>query len=451
MKYLSLLSRMVLGIVLIFSGFVKAVDPLGSAYKFADYFTAFGIGFLEFLALPLGVVLSAFELVLGVTLLLGYRRKLLYRIVMWFLLFFTLLTLVLALFNPVSDCGCFGDALILTNWETFFKNVILMLLVLPLYLRRDLELGQEGRPWSEWTVIAAIFVTASVFSLWNHAHLPIMDFRPYDVGTLISEEMEVPEGAPVDEYETELVYKNRSTGNTEFFTIENYPRDTLEWEFVSSDSRLISKGYEPPIHDFAIMDQSGNNIVDQILSDKGYSLIMVSYDLNHADEGALLKAKEWAQLEILADDFTFYAVTASPSEQVENITGEFDLDYPFYAADEIMLKTVIRSNPGFLLIRNGVIAGKWGSGDFPEVTDLVPDWTELIANASAPMDEETRLLMEAGIMEEFSYDVVDFDQMISRLVFKQNGAKQEHASVAIFILAILLVLFCAHRISPISA
>ena len=137
MKYIRLLSRLIVGVVFIFSGFVKAVDPLGSAYKFADYFTAFKLGFLEFLALPMGIFLSAFELILGLTLILGYRRKTMFQVLMWFMSFFTLLTFILALFNPVSDCGCFGDALILTNWQTFFKNVVLMVFVLILYFGRN--------------------------------------------------------------------------------------------------------------------------------------------------------------------------------------------------------------------------------------------------------------------------------------------------------------------------
>lgn len=449
MKYLSLVSRMVLGSVFIFSGFVKAVDPLGSAYKFADYFVAFGMGFLEFLALPLAVVLSSFELVLGVALILGYRRRIVYRIAWWFMLFFTLLTLILALFNPVTDCGCFGDALILTNWETFFKNVILMLFVIPLFLIRGREEGQEGRSGSEWGIIALLFASTAAFSLWNHAHLPVLDFRPYDVGTLIMEEMEVPEGAPVDEYETALVYRNRATGESEAFNIENYPRDTLEWEFVSSQSRLVSKGYEPPIHDFSIMDQEGYDVVDRILADQGYSLIMVSYDLSRADDASLLKAGDWSQLEILADDFSFYAVTASPSAEIESISTGLGLDYPFYAADEIMLKTIVRSNPGFLLISNGVIAAKWGFRDFPDLQDLEPGWTELIGNASAPMDHEAQLLMEAGVYEEFSFGVVDFGQMISRVIYGQNREKQEHAAIAIFVFTVLLMLLLAHRFSPV--
>lgn len=256
MKYINLLSRFVLGVVFIFSGFVKAVDPLGSAYKFSDYFNAFHMGFLEFLVLPLGILLSAFELVLGITLILGYRRRIVYPVLMWFMSFFTLLTFVLALFNPVSDCGCFGDALILTNWQTFFKNLILMVFVMVLYLQRKRPQEQGTHP-GEWIIVFVLFGLVTWFSCWNNRHLPLIDFRPYDLGTIIPDEMEIPEGAPVDEYETKLVYMNRSTGKSVEFGISDYPRDTLKWEFVSSESKLVKEGYQPPIHDFAIMDAGG--------------------------------------------------------------------------------------------------------------------------------------------------------------------------------------------------
>ncbi|TFH26781.1 MAG: DoxX family protein, partial [Bacteroidia bacterium] len=207
MKYIRLLSRIILGMVFIFSGFVKAVDPLGSAYKFADYFAAFRLGFLEFLALPMGVLLSAFELVLGIILILGYRKRVIFAVTLWFMVFFTVLTFILALFNPVSDCGCFGDALILTNWQTFYKNVVLMVFVLILWVARKKE-SDSGPVVGEWVVIGGLYVMASLFSFWNYRHLPLIDFRPYDVGTVISEKMNVPEGMPVDEYKTSLVYKN---------------------------------------------------------------------------------------------------------------------------------------------------------------------------------------------------------------------------------------------------
>ena len=212
MKYIRLISRVILGLVFIFSGYVKVVDPLGSAYKFADYFSAFKLGFLEFFALPLGIFLAAFELVLGIILILGYQRKIISVVVLYFMSFFTLLTFILAIFNPVSDCGCFGDALILTNWQTFFKNIVLMVFVLLLYVNRKEEEDSEFRV-GEWTVMSGLLLLAICFSLWNFRHLPLIDFRPYDVGTVISEEMEVPEGAPQDQYETTLIYKFKETGN----------------------------------------------------------------------------------------------------------------------------------------------------------------------------------------------------------------------------------------------
>jgi len=439
MKYIRLLSRIILGVVFIFSGFVKAVDPLGSAYKFADYFTAFKLGFLEFLALPMGVFLSAFELILGITLILGYRKKIVYAVTFWFMVFFTGLTFILALFNPVSDCGCFGDALILTNWQTFLKNVGLMVFVLILWVPRK-KLAPGGKVIKEWGIIAGLYIMASFFSFWNYQHLPLLDFRPFDVGTVIREKMTIPEGMPVDEYETSLIYRNKETGEKSAFTMDNYPRDTLLWEFETSESKLVKKGYEPPIHDFAMMDAYGYEQVEQILDDPGYSLIMISHDLTEAREEALMAAGDWSQLEILANDFSFYAVTSTTTSEVDAISAELLLPYEFLSADEIMLKTIVRSNPGFLLLKNGAILGKWGWRDFPSLEKLFPEWPELIGNASAPMDEEAQMLREAGVYEDFSFNVMEFDQLIPDLLLKDGSQKREHGVVVSFILAILVLM-----------
>jgi uncharacterized membrane protein YphA (DoxX/SURF4 family) len=448
MRYLKLLSRIILGIVFIFSGFVKAIDPLGSAYKFSDYFTAFKLGFLEFSALPLGVILSAFELVLGIALILGYRRKVVYWVLMWFMSFFTVLTLVLAIFNPVSDCGCFGDALILTNWETFLKNLVLMVFVLALYWQRKGE-PDGGRGSREWSVVILFYAGVCWFSAWNYRHIPLLDFRPYDVGTVIQEEMEIPEGEPVDEYETTLTYRNRTSGKESDFSIADYPRDTSEWVFVSSDSRLVRKGFEPPIHDFAIIDETGEDIVDRILADPEYTLLMISCDLAGADRRALVRAGDWSRIEILADDFSFYAVTASAGDQVKAITASLDLDYSFFSGDEIMLKTIVRSNPGFLLLRNGTIIGKWGYRDFPSVGEVDPGALELIGGAVSPLDEEKQLLMEAGLYDGFSFDVLDFDRLLPGLVYEPGRLHLDHRAVIIFILGILLLLLISGFVAPV--
>ncbi|MDX2430254.1 MAG: DoxX family membrane protein [Bacteroides sp.] len=449
MKYVKLASRILLGLVFIFSGFVKAVDPLGSAYKFADYFTAFKLGFLEFSVLPLAIALAAFELLLGIALLLGYRRKIVYTVLLWFMLFFTALTFILAIFNPVSDCGCFGDALILTNWQTFLKNVVLMLFVLLLYFSRKKE-AESLFPIREWILIGTLYLGASLFSVWNFKHLPLIDFRPYDVGTVISDEMGIPEGMPVDEYETELIYRNKESGKEQTFTMDNYPKDTLEWTFVNSESKLLKKGYEPPIHDFALVDGDGNEMVDEILSNRDYTLLMVSYDLEEANESALLKAGDWAQLEILAGDFSFHAVTATTSAGVEEISDKLGLEYDFLAADEIMLKTIVRSNPGFVLLHNGVILGKWGHSDFPSVDELDSGWTELIGNAAAPMDADAEMLIEAGIYEEFSFDVIDFERIVPSLIIEAGVQKHERGVVIGFSLSVLLLMLILCRLSPLK-
>jgi uncharacterized membrane protein YphA (DoxX/SURF4 family) len=448
MKYFRLFSRLIIGLVFVFSGFVKAVDPLGSAYKFADYFSAFKLGFLDFLALPMGVFLSAFELVLGLVLILGYRRKISYLVLMWFMAFFTLLTFILAIFNPVSDCGCFGDALILTNWETFLKNVVLMGLVLPLYLLRK-NVQESELVLREWVAVTLLFVMASAFSFWNFRHIPLIDFRPYQVGTVIEDGMEIPEGAAIDQYETTLLYRNKETGREESFRIDNYPKDTLSWEFVNSESKLIEKGFEPPIHDFAIMDEDGTDLVDELLADKGYSLLMISYDLKKANEQALQDVRGWSQLEILAEDFSFYGVTATTSAEAEAISESLNLGYDFFAGDEIMLKTIVRSNPGFMLLRNGIIIAKWAYRDFPSIEKLDPEWSELIGNASVPMDEEAELLMEAGVYDEFSFDVVDFDRFLPELLYKKTVQKKEQGVLIAFILGVLFLLYISSYVSPI--
>jgi len=449
MKYIKWFSRILLGVVFIFSGFVKAVDPLGSAYKFADYFTAFNMGFLEFFSLPLAILLAAFELALGIALILGYRRKVIYWLLLCFMLFFTVLTFILAIFNPVSDCGCFGDALILTNWQTFLKNVVLMVFVGLLFFAWKDE-KENGRVFTEWLIMVLIYAGVSFFSVWNLRHLPLVDFRPYDVGTVIRQDMEMPDDALVDEYETLLVYRNRDNGKEQSFTLADYPRDTTLWDFVSSDSKLISKGFEPPIHDFAIMDEYGTDLVDGILADPGYTLLLISYDLENADVQALQKAGEWSGLELLAEDFSFYAVSASTTEVVESLSSSLDLGYPFYAGDEIMLKTMLRSNPGFMLISDGNIIGKWGFRDFPSLSELDPDVLEQMENAAAPLSEEEALLMEAGVYEGFSFGVLEFKSYVPDLVYKKEARAVERGVVISFILGIIIMLALSAHISPIE-
>lgn len=364
MKTLRTFSRLLIGVVFIFSGFVKAVDPMGSTYKFIDYFNAFHLSFLEGLALPLAIVLSAIELVLGVSLLLGFRMKITSWIVLLFMAFFTVLTFILAIFNPVSDCGCFGDALILTNWQTFYKNLILIFFVFIIFFGKD-KFPVIHKPVTEWSIISLFFIVSGAISLYCYMNLPILDFRPYHIGANIAEGMMIPADAPADVYETRLYYKNRESGKTEEFSMNNFPKDTVLWEFEDASSVLISKGYEPPIHDFVLNTRNGIDITDRILRDPEYTLLLVAYKLSGSNDEALEEANKFYRLSQTLNDLNFYAVTASTSTEIDEKINELDLDFEFLLADEIMLKTVVRSNPGLVLLKNGTVVGKWHYNNFP--------------------------------------------------------------------------------------
>jgi len=439
MKAIRIISRLILGAVFLFSGFVKAIDPLGSAYKFGDYFQAFGMDFLDALSLPLGIFLASFEMVLGLVLILGYQKKSVYWILLVFMTFFTLLTFILALTNPVTDCGCFGDAVILTNWQTFLKNVVLMLFVLILFSsRRNVE--NIHRNEVELLLVLLFFAGGTIMSGVALRHLPFIDFRPYDIGTNIPSEMAIPDNAPVDEYETILYYKNLETGATESFGLEDYPRDTSVYAFVTSESELVSKGYEPPIHDFGILDPQGDDVTDQVLNFEGYTLLMVSYDLEESDGTMLSMGTQWSQLDRISSDFKFLPVTASAGEILEKTTDERGLDFTFYAGDETMLKTLIRSNPGFVLIKNGTIIGKWAGRDFPEMEAWNSSWPEKIGQYLEEQDPEILMLIEQGYMEPLNIDLVDFDRSATAVTASALSEINVRAVWTIYFLVVVILI-----------
>ena len=379
MKLLRIFSRIFVGIVFVFSGFVKTVDPLGSAYKFGDYFYAFGLGFLEPLSLPLSVILSSAELTMGIALLLAYRMRFFSWLVMIFMSFFTVLTFILAIDNPITDCGCFGDALILTNWQTFYKNIVIQIFVVLILLQRN-NFREITRRSAEWAVVGCVFLFFSSFAVYSYFHLPILDFRPYSVGSNIPHKMLIPHDAPGDVYETNLIYLNKNTGREESFTLENFPTDTALYSFVDAQSVLLSKGYEPEIRDFYVSSMNGNDITDIIIHDPGFSFLLISHNLSDANKKAIKKAEDYARFAKLTENTRFYCLTASSSQVIDQISEDLDLSYEFYHADEITLKTIVRSNPGLLLLKNGTIIGKWHHNNFPAFGLAGNDFQELIDN-----------------------------------------------------------------------
>ncbi|HCC69616.1 MAG TPA: DoxX family protein [Bacteroidales bacterium] len=375
------LSRYIAGFVFIFSGLVKGIDPMGSMYKFVDYFTAFHIEALDPLAYVLGVILCASESIIGFAILTGIRMRIAAWGLLLFMIGFTPLTLYLALENPVADCGCFGDAVHLTNWQTFYKNIIISVFVIIVFINRK-KYNKLSEPPGEWV---AIFIMTAIFVLfiqYNYRHLPVVDFRPYKTGTNIPEKMIIPEGAPVDEYETTLIYEKDSVQQD--FTLENYPSDDTTWFFIDSKTKLIKEGYKPPIYDFNLITPEGQDLTDVILSDPGYSLFMLSIKISEADQELIKKAIETG-LDCQDEGIGFYILTSSSPEMLIDYSPDLNILF----VDETTMKTIIRSNPGFMAISEGTIIKKWAGRDMPDKEKLI----EIFINSSSSNKNNGKIIL----------------------------------------------------------
>ena len=364
MKIIKHISRILVGVTFIFSGFVKGIDPWGSTYKFTDYFNAMHLEWLTWAALPLGILLSFAEFTIGIALLFNVFLRLSSWLALIFMVFFTGLTLWIAVENPVTDCGCFGDALVISNWETFYKNLVLIVLAIIVFIYRKNMKGLPGKKAGfSLAVLSVVVYTAIVFHSYNH--LPVFDFRPYKVGVNISEAMSVPPDAPQDIYENIFYYQNINTGEIEQFTEENYPwQDTLNYKFHDMESFLVQKGYEPPIHDFSIETPEGDNILDFFLYDDNYVFMLIADDLKKSStksQERINTLANWAMDQGMA----FICLTSSLSDESAAFAEQYGAPYEFFNTDEITLKTIVRSNPGLMVLKNGAIVAKYHFNDIP--------------------------------------------------------------------------------------
>lgn len=366
-KWWTTFCRFVLAGVFIFSGFVKAVDPWGTCYKIQDYLIAFGMAgacptWLVFMA---SVCLACVEFCLGAYLFFGIRRRITPRLVLLIMSFMTPLTLWLAITNPITDCGCFGDAVVMSNWGTFGKNVLLLIAAVSVCKWRKciFPLVTIRFDWLIALYSWVYIILTVIYCYWN---LPLFDFRPYYIGADIRQGMEIPEGKEPPVYETRFILQK--DGKEQEFTVDQYPDST--WTFVDSYPVLVKEGYEPPIHDFFITRQNdGEDITDQVLDDEGYTFLLVAHQLNEADDSNIDLINELYEY-TWEHGYRFYCLTSSSDEDIERWQERTGAEYPFATMDDITLKTMIRSNPGLMLLKQGKVVNKWSANNLPDEYQL---------------------------------------------------------------------------------
>ncbi|WP_373056569.1 BT_3928 family protein [Zunongwangia sp. H14] len=353
MKLLVGIARVVVGVLFIFSGFIKMNDPVGFSYKLQEYFSqsVLDIEVLIPFALVIAILLVVFELVLGIMLLIGYLPKFTTWCLLLMIVFFTFLTFYSAYYNKVTDCGCFGDAIPLTPWESFTKDVVLLLLILLLFFNRKFITPVFARASHRWIIFLS-FMLCFLFCYHVLMHLPVFDFRPYKIGANIQEGMEVPENAPEAVYEYNWKFNN----NGEEIIITNngkYPQQ--EGEFVGVETTMVQEGYEPPIHDFYI-EKDGENITSEILNAEKV-LFIVAYNLRSTEREGYKAIKKLSD-EALKKGYKVVGVTSSGEKLQQQIINKFSLNFNFYQGDATALKTIVRANPGILVLNSGTISQK---------------------------------------------------------------------------------------------
>jgi len=372
MKIISNISRILVGAVFIFSGFVKAVDPLGLTYKLKEYFLVYHMEWMSPLALAIAIFFCMLEFVAGTALFFNFKIKLFSWLALLLMVFFTIQTFFSAVYNLVSDCGCFGDAIHLSNWATFYKNLIIIIPTFIVFIyRKKYESIFSVKGQNLFTGIVALFIIS--ISVYCYRHLPFIDFLPWKVGNKISEQIiPVPEKAVIY-----LIYQNKTTGEKKEFTSEDFIKSNVwqdsiwmkNWEFKEQRKQIISPFKDAPIYDFKILDANGNDNSEAVINNPNYNFILVSHNLDKANKKAFLEINEFTK-QCEKENINFIALTSTAFNKVDYFRHDVQAMYDFYNTDETALKTMIRSNPGLILLKNGVVKAKWHYNDFPEFADV---------------------------------------------------------------------------------
>lgn len=368
-------SKWFVGILFIFSGLIKANDPIGFGYKLQEYFEVFHLSFLNGWATGIAVLLCVLEIVFGALLLLGIFRNFVVKGLLATIIFFTFLTFVSAAFKVVTSCGCFGDAIPLTPWQSFSKDIVLLILIIFIYINKDLIKPVTDKPGVQSALFAAVFTASLLFGTFTYNYLPIIDFLPYKVGSNIPENMKIPEGAPVDEYLIMYDLKNKKTGETKTMSDKEYMSKEVwkdeNWEVTGSPShKLIKKGYEVKIKDLLITDASGTDYTKEIVENPYYNLVIVAYNLNETNEDAIAKMNALALNATEQFNIRTVLLTSNSAQDAEKFSKRMKLFMEVFYADAVPLKSMVRTNPGVLLLKNGTIVNKWHYHDLPSFDEL---------------------------------------------------------------------------------
>ena len=362
MKALDTFSRIFVGGLFIFSGLVKINDPIGTEIKLEEYFEVFSVDFAEFFmvfvpwALQLGFILIVLEIVLGVAVLINYRMKTTTWILGLLIVFFTFLTFYSAYFNKVTDCGCFGDAIPLTPWQSFTKDVILVLFIGYLFYRRKV-FEPVLRDKTGNITIGMVAVLSTIVGYYAIQHLPYIDFRAYKTGDNIKVNMQ-PEEAPIFEYQFEK--------EGEIIFSENYLTEADGYKYI--DYKVINpKKSTPKITDYNVWNDDEGDYTEQTFI--GRKLIIVIVDANKAsDKNADQISSLINDVEGQIDPIVF---TSSDYQSIEEYRHKHQLAAPYFYADGVVLKAMIRANPGVILMQNGTVLGKWHFNDVPESDEVL--------------------------------------------------------------------------------
>lgn len=374
-NYLLAASRIVTGLLFIFSGFIKANDPTGFGYKLEEYFHVFGTPFLNDYAVAIAVVICGLEILLGALLLLGFWGRTVAWGLLLLILFFTFLTFYSAFFEVVTSCGCFGDAIPLTPWQSFGKDLVLLLLILIIFINREQIRPLVSDRYTQSIITVVVVVISLGIGIYTLNFLPFIDFLPYKKGNNLPKLMTLPEGQVGDQYEIIYTLKNKATGVEKRVSDKVYLAEELwkdeNWEIIGDpESKLVKKGYQIAIPDLLISDANGDDVTHELIENPYYNLLIVAWDLEKTNTEALRKIN--ALVMNAAETYNIRAVllTASSTQEAERISNELNLLTEIFYADAVPLKSMVRANPGVLLMQHGTVIDKWHYNTLPDFDTL---------------------------------------------------------------------------------